>query len=156
MVRNTDGHARTVTRIVAWVAAGGVVATVLALGSACTELRGSIGEDCLKDQDCLSGVCSELHCAPQPPLLDAAFAPTIDAGVDATLDAGARDGSVVAPADGGTPPPPEDAPAEVREAAPDVGTAGPSDASEDVVDGGHSDAPTDGPNDAIADAGEAG
>jgi hypothetical protein len=156
MVRNTDGRVHTVTRIVAWVAAGGLVATVLALGSACTELRGSIGDDCLKNQDCLSGVCSELHCAPQPPLLDAAYAPTIDAGVDATLEGGAKDGSVDAPPADATPPPPEDAPAEVGEAAPDVGTAGPGDASEDVVDGGHSDAPTDGPTDAIADAGQAG
>jgi hypothetical protein len=35
------------------------------------ETRRSLGEDCLKNDDCLSGVCSQLHCAASPPLIDA-------------------------------------------------------------------------------------
>jgi hypothetical protein len=30
------------------------------------ETRRSLGEDCLKDDECLSGVCSQLRCAEPP------------------------------------------------------------------------------------------
>lgn len=52
---------------------------------ACMETRRSLGDDCLKDSDCLSGVCSQLHCAAAPPTIDAQVigdgAP-MDTGVD--------------------------------------------------------------------------
>jgi hypothetical protein len=40
------------------------------LGNACLETRRSLGEDCLKDGDCQSGVCSQLRCAAAPPTTD--------------------------------------------------------------------------------------
>src|SRR5258708_4511238 len=33
------------------------------LANACMETRRALGEDCLKDDDCLSGLCSQLRCA---------------------------------------------------------------------------------------------
>ena len=39
--------------------------------AACTDTRRSLGSDCLKDQDCLSGICTEYVCTAPPPLLDA-------------------------------------------------------------------------------------
>ena len=41
------------------------------LASACMETRRSTGDDCLKDDDCLSGVCFQLRCATAPPTVDA-------------------------------------------------------------------------------------
>jgi hypothetical protein len=55
--------------------------------NACMETRRALGEDCLKDSDCLSGTCSQLRCANPGPILDAqviAEAAPEDAGVDAT------------------------------------------------------------------------
>jgi hypothetical protein len=58
------------------------------------ETQRSLGEDCLKDEDCLSGICSQLVCAALPPTIDAALfgdgAPAIDAGGD--VFAGASEG----------------------------------------------------------------
>jgi|CZKU01.1.fsa_nt_gi hypothetical protein len=151
MVRNTDGRARAVPRIVALIAPALVG---LALASACTEQRSAIGGACLKDQDCISGVCAQLLCASTPPLLATPYTPIVEAAADAPAEAAARDGSVVVPPDATTPT--DDGPVEASEPEPDAMTVGPGEASEDVVDAGHSDAPTDGPSDAIADAGEAG
>jgi hypothetical protein len=44
-------------------------AAILACG--CMETRRALGDDCLKNDDCLSGICSQLHCAAPPPLIDA-------------------------------------------------------------------------------------
>jgi hypothetical protein len=44
---------------------------VIGLLAACTDTRRSLGDDCLKNQDCLSGICSEYVCTAPPPLLDA-------------------------------------------------------------------------------------
>ena len=41
-----------------------------ALVGACMETRRSLGEDCLKNDDCLSGVCSQLRCASVPTTTD--------------------------------------------------------------------------------------
>jgi hypothetical protein len=62
---------------------------------ACTETRRPLGEACLKNGDCLSGVCSGLTCAATPPLLDGAPDNAPDAaGVDAEAGAGdAPDGA---------------------------------------------------------------
>jgi hypothetical protein len=57
------------------------------LSSACVETRRSLGEDCLKDDDCLSGVCSQLFCAALPPTIDAALFADVTAGNDAVADA---------------------------------------------------------------------
>src|SRR5882672_703398 len=49
----------------------GLLAVATSIGGACADWRRSPGEDCLKDQDCLSGVCLQLRCAATPPYLDA-------------------------------------------------------------------------------------
>jgi hypothetical protein len=49
------------------------------------ETRLSLGEECLKDDQCLSGICSQLHCAAPPSTIDAPVV-LADAGVDATTD----------------------------------------------------------------------
>jgi hypothetical protein len=49
------------------------------------ETRLSLGEECLKDDQCLSGICSQLHCAAPPSTIDAQVM-LADAGVDATSD----------------------------------------------------------------------
>jgi hypothetical protein len=95
-----------------------VVVAVLASAVACTETERANGESCLKDQDCLSGICSQLRCAAQPMLLDGAPAapadaadtssppgPSPDAGADDSAG-GAGDGPAEAVAEGdGTPMP---------------------------------------------------
>jgi hypothetical protein len=65
---------------------------LLVLG-ACTETRRTNGEDCLKDDDCLSGVCSSQKCTAAPPLLDATVMPPV------IPDADVGDGPSDAPAD---------------------------------------------------------
>jgi len=66
---------------------------VLALIGACVQTKRSLGEDCLKNEDCLSGICSQLQCAAEPPLLDAEidadgpFEGYPDASVDSPVDA---------------------------------------------------------------------
>jgi hypothetical protein len=40
-----------------------------ALLLACGETRRSIGEECLRDEDCLSGTCSAQECAAAPVLV---------------------------------------------------------------------------------------
>ena len=73
---------------------------------ACAETRRTTGEDCLKADDCLSGVCSSQRCAAAPPLLDATtIPPAPEAGDDGASDA---------PADGPS----------IRDAAADVTEAG--------------------------------
>ena len=48
---------------------------LLTVAVACTETRRSLGEDCLKDDDCLSGFCSQLQCSAPPQLLDGSILP---------------------------------------------------------------------------------
>jgi hypothetical protein len=43
---------------------------VVGLAQACVESRRSLGDECLKSQDCLSGICSQFVCAAPPPTLD--------------------------------------------------------------------------------------
>jgi hypothetical protein len=69
-----------------------VVLAVLAL-LACAETRRPLGEDCLKNGDCLSGVCAGLRCASAPPLLDGA-GPDFEGGTDAAV-ADAADAATV-------------------------------------------------------------
>ena len=73
---------------------GARVAAVLIafLASACMETRRSLGEDCLKNDDCLSGVCAQFLCASAPPTIDTP--PVADAEPDegAVAPEGAPDG----------------------------------------------------------------
>lgn len=70
------------------------VALLLLVLGACTESRRTIGEDCLKADDCLSGVCSSQKCTAAPPLLDATMSPPV-----VVPDADVGDGTSDAPAD---------------------------------------------------------
>ncbi|MDP9033272.1 MAG: hypothetical protein M3O50_00570 [Myxococcota bacterium] len=64
--------------------------TLVALAGACTETRRALGEDCLKNVDCLSGICSQLRCAAQPYLSDAQItAPAPSGAMDALSPADA-------------------------------------------------------------------
>jgi hypothetical protein len=76
------------------------MATIVALLAGCSEERRPLGEDCLKDQDCLSGFCSGLKCAATPPTFDAG-ATEKDAGIDAPVDAGTDAGAPSDAADEG-------------------------------------------------------
>ncbi len=146
-------------RLATGLAVIGLVAGVVA---ACVELEGSLGSDCLKDQDCQSGVCSQTHCVAVPPLLDAEPGPdAADAageaaqgtpppmdgsgmtGMDATMPTDATQSKPDAvPPDTGSVVPPTDAPADAIEEVP-------------APDAPY-DAPADALDDARADAGEAG
>jgi hypothetical protein len=57
-----------------------VFVTALVTLGACNETRRSLGEECLKGDDCVSGLCSSQHCAEPPPVLEASVAS--DAGND--------------------------------------------------------------------------
>ncbi|HEX8792473.1 MAG TPA: hypothetical protein VF765_16100 [Polyangiaceae bacterium] len=70
---------------------------VLGVGGACTEQLRTNGQACLKDGDCLSGVCTNSVCVAAAPLLDA------EVNGDGSLDAGGEAASD-APPDGITPP----------------------------------------------------
>jgi hypothetical protein len=72
---------------------------------ACAETRRSLGEACLKNEDCLSGICSDQQCASAPPLLDAE-APAIDAAPEAAAVDAAPEAAVdaAAPPEAGEPP----------------------------------------------------
>jgi hypothetical protein len=61
----------------------------------CVELRGQLGEECLKDEDCLSGVCAATRCAAAPTYLDATSTVADAAGgAEASIEAGGgQDGS---------------------------------------------------------------
>lgn len=65
---------------------------------ACGETRRPIGDECLRDDDCLSGVCSARSCVSAPPLKTGATGPTPDEEPD-----------IAAGTDGGTVSPPSDA-----------------------------------------------
>jgi hypothetical protein len=58
---------------------------------ACAETRRSLGGSCLKDDDCLSGICADQECTSAPPLLDAEPPATVAAdaepGPEASIDA---------------------------------------------------------------------
>jgi hypothetical protein len=65
----------------------------MALAGACVQVQRALGEDCLKDQDCLSGICSQLQCAASPPLLNGVpQGPPAEAGYDAAVEVGVESG----------------------------------------------------------------
>jgi hypothetical protein len=68
--------------------------------AACGETRRPIGDECLRSDDCLSGVCSSRTCVSAPPLVSGVgpppadeipSVPIVDAG-DASTSADAREG----------------------------------------------------------------
>jgi hypothetical protein len=136
---NRRVRARLITGFAAIAVAAGVVV-------ACVELKGQLGSDCLKNQDCQSGVCSQLKCAEAPPLFE------FEAGPDAAPDAadGAApetDGPVSTP-----DAPASDAPADVTMVGPDGGPEPPDAAADAIEETPGPDAPADAPIDAPADA----
>lgn len=73
--------------------AGAAIAALaaLALSLACGETRRAVGEECLRNDDCLSGFCSARACAGAPVLVGAPSSPpagTRDDGGGAAEDAG--------------------------------------------------------------------
>jgi hypothetical protein len=145
------------SRLVAWLAGIGGIAGVVV---ACVELKGSLGASCLKDEDCQSGVCTQLKCAAQPSVLE--LDAGADAAGDATTDAPPSTGmdAPVNTTDGTSP---ADAPSTTTDVQviPD-GTTSPPDAPADALENGPTpDAPSDAPSDAAVtdareDAGESG
>jgi hypothetical protein len=66
------------------------------LGAGCGETRRPIGDECLRGDDCLSGVCSSRTCVAAPALVQGAGGPPpdetpripgADGGTDAPADA---------------------------------------------------------------------
>jgi hypothetical protein len=141
-------------RRLAWLAGTAAVATAVV---ACIELKGSDGSDCLRNDDCQSGVCSQLVCVPVPPVLELEAGP--DAGADGAIDgapAPATDGAITTPNDGTAP-----VDGTVADAFVADGPATPADSATDAIDetsppDAPSDAPPDAPADARDDAGENG
>jgi hypothetical protein len=127
-------HVRSRAFLRTLAVAGPLVAGVIA--AACSESRFPLGADCLKDEDCLSGICSQQRCAAAPPYLDAEpvatdSAATADAvGLDVAvgdssveaseaagdaLTEGATDAQTTSEAGAGPETSTPDAPADVRE-----------------------------------------
>jgi len=80
-------RARALASLVAVIAA-------LGLALACAQTKRALGDECLKSEDCLSGICSQLQCAASPPLTssqDNAETGAVEAGSasDTGADAGA-------------------------------------------------------------------
>jgi len=125
-------HVRLRTSLRTIAVAGSLIAGVIA--AACSESRFPLGSDCLKDEDCLSGICSQQRCTAAPPYLDAEPVAT-DAA--APPDApGLQDSSI-----------------EASEAAADAGTGGPTDAQTTSEGGaGPDSAPESSTTDAQPDA----
>lgn len=88
-----------------------LVLAAVGLAGACAETRRSVGEDCLKSQDCLSGICSQLVCIASPPTTDVqadANVPEEAAPAEAgPSDAGAPEEAEAAPAEAGSDGAPE-------------------------------------------------
>jgi hypothetical protein len=109
------------------------VGAAFGLVVACSQLQGSLGAQCLKDADCLSGICSEFRCVTAPPLLDGSFVPE----------------AATASGEGGLPPETDGAP--VEDAPPVVDDSSTPDVSVPDALAIPADAPVDAPSDAIVD-----
>ncbi len=62
---------------------------VLTLGAGCEETRRSLGEECLRNEDCLSGTCSARTCVSERPVVSTpveAPPPRVDAGTPTDAD----------------------------------------------------------------------
>ncbi|HEX3345877.1 MAG TPA: hypothetical protein VHS09_14935 [Polyangiaceae bacterium] len=67
MTQTTVSPLRGRARVLAFAVAG--IAAV-SLAYACVQTKRSPGDECLKSEDCLSGICSQLVCASPGPLTD--------------------------------------------------------------------------------------
>lgn len=76
----------------AWLTAS----AAFALAAACGEQRRPIGEECLRDEDCLSSVCAARTCVSAPTLVTGASDPPGDEEPRIPMDAGASDASEAA------------------------------------------------------------
>jgi hypothetical protein len=151
MVQRTGRRTRKGVRGAAWLVPVGLA---LGVAAACSQLQGSLGDDCLKGPDCLSGICSQFHCVAAPPLLEGPLAP--EASV-AAADGG----------DGGLETedsPSDDATAESAAPMPEASlpdtAAPPADGAADAIDetpleAAPGDAPSDG-SDTHEEAGDTG
>lgn len=65
----------------------------------CADVNRGLGEACIRNEDCLSGLCAGQTCVAQPTLFDAST--TIDSGTDASTDAppDTRVADAIAPSD---------------------------------------------------------
>lgn len=97
------------------------------VSASCTDARGAFGEQCLKDRDCLSGICAQQLCAAAPPLLD---------GSTSAIGVPAGDALAVTSTDSSQS---ADSPASAGDAQVDEG--GPGDAAPLSDDGATADAP---------------
>jgi hypothetical protein len=141
MVQRTGRRARRGVRRAAWLVPVGVA---LGLAGACSQLQGSLGDDCLKGPDCLSGICSQFHCVAAPPLLEGPLASDASAPVTDGGDGGLE--SEGSPSDDAT----IESAAPVPEASSPDATGSPSDGAADAVDETPPDAaPGDAPSDAV-------
>jgi len=96
MTPTTAPTVRVGARVLALVMAG---IAALSLAYACAETKRSLGDECLKSEDCLSGICSQLVCAAAAPLIDA-MVENEEAGQSDVVSSG--DGSAEAAADTGS------------------------------------------------------
>ncbi|MGH7434654.1 MAG: hypothetical protein ACRENE_03190 [Polyangiaceae bacterium] len=169
---------RLASRVVSFVASA-AVCVVLSGSGACVQTGASLGQHCLKDDDCFSGHCAAQICVSSAPELGAdaaegdstlADAPgsvegsTTDDGPSESSDAspdgaGPGDGSVTADADASTGDDATDAPStsDAADGAAPVDaqttTDGSNDASPEAAGDAPSDAPADAPSDAQLDVG---
>jgi len=81
------------------VVMGGTIAA--AVVAACGETRRPIGEECLRHEDCLSGVCAARQCVSAPTLVTGAGDPPPDEEPRIPDDAGASHAAADALAEGG-------------------------------------------------------
>jgi hypothetical protein len=110
MTQATVSRVRRKVRVFAFVVP---FLALVALAGACGEQKRAEGDECLKDPDCLSGYCVQLHCGSAPPYVDAEVnadgtapdaageassqdGPGVDAPSEAAVEAG---GGSDAPAD---------------------------------------------------------
>lgn len=83
-------------------APGMLVALVLVGVAACGETRSPIGDECLRGEDCLSGVCSARTCVAAPPLVNGTGAAPPEETVRIPVgDAGAAEAPADARTEGG-------------------------------------------------------
>jgi hypothetical protein len=75
-----------------------VCAGAVALVAACGETRRPVGEECLRNEDCLSSVCSAGACVPAPPFVTGAGNPPPDEEPRIPNDGGSG-AAIDAPAD---------------------------------------------------------
>ena len=82
MTVKSRSHARQLVSFVTVVLVSG------ALAFACADNKRILGEECIKSDDCQSGICTGQKCTAAPPILDRdASPPAVDASSqDATTD----------------------------------------------------------------------